>query len=255
MIKDLRNYMQQYVALGKPIYYKNLYIHSFTVEDYFLFNDVVESILIEKDKIPDIEVIKMSYLKFLATRAFVSQNIIKGNITEGDMWKYRFFTLLSKAFMVEPKEISLVEDGGLPVIYIGKEKITSEDFDEIRKIICIQNIYGYDDIEMSEDVKQAVSEYYSIKNKSMVKLTLDDKISIIMAKSNRSQRDINELSLVRFETIFSKMVEEDEYIVAKIAESNGCKFDKPVEHWVYKKKTEKYAEAFSSLDEFKSKII
>ena len=49
----------------EPIPYKELLIYPVTMKDYLEFHWLVSCLLIDKNSIPDINVISMSYLRFL----------------------------------------------------------------------------------------------------------------------------------------------------------------------------------------------
>ena len=61
----IKEYIESYVAFGKPVPYCGLQIKPILVKDFYQFRDAQNVLKIEKNKIPNIEIIQMTYLRFL----------------------------------------------------------------------------------------------------------------------------------------------------------------------------------------------
>lgn len=246
MIQNVKEYVEQYTIFSEPIPYKDLELYPIMVKDYLVFDSCVDILQIEKNKIPDIKVIQMSYLKFLILKLFKDDSPSMINeLTNGELYEYKFVKLLSLIFHVEENEVIFGQYGnGLVGIKIKDVEISHQEFDEIRKIILFQNIYDYDDIEMSDDFKRVVSEYYQEKNKNIISPTLEDKIDVIITKTSLNEEQIKNMSYRRFCRIFDRVRDEIDYIVG----SNGYTRKEPPEHWIYRQKKEKYGEVFAGSE-------
>ena len=64
---NIKEYVDKYVTLQKPVPLYNLQIRPVLVRDFFQFNNAKDVLNIEKNKIPNIEIIQMTYLRFLLT--------------------------------------------------------------------------------------------------------------------------------------------------------------------------------------------
>ena len=62
---NIKEYIERYVAFGKAIPYDGLKIRPVLVKDFYHFRDAQNVLKIDKNKIPDIEIIQMTYLRFL----------------------------------------------------------------------------------------------------------------------------------------------------------------------------------------------
>ena len=62
---NIKEYIESYVAFGKAIPYNGLKIRPILVKDFYQFRDAQNVLKIDKNKIPDIEIIQMTYLRFL----------------------------------------------------------------------------------------------------------------------------------------------------------------------------------------------
>lgn len=243
MIQDVKKYIEPYVTFSEPIPYKNLYIYPIKLNKYYEFISCVDILLFEKNKIPDINIIQMSYLKFLATKLINNEEMFDDKIKKGDIYSFKFFSLMALVFNVDISKINIAIDKN-DVVYlkVDDEIFTAQEFDDIKKIILFQNLNDYDDVQMSDDYKKVIEEYYSIKNKGMIVPTLEDKIDAVMAKTSYNEKSIKELTYRRFCRIFDKVVSYTEYVVG----CNGYTRKEPPENWIYKTNKQKYSEVFGS---------
>lgn len=263
---DIEDFISKYVSLDIPIPYKDLFIYPVKVEDSFDFMSYCGIFLIDKNSIPNIEIIKMSYLKFLLSLIMDEKN--------GSLWAESFLKTISICLNIKydkdllrygAKMGELLFDG-----YVDKEiicfngynlsfvlqnenvslvindcQITSREFEEIKRLMMYQNIVDYDDRQMNPAIREAIDKYYKSKNEGIRNPTIEDKISVIIANTGMKQETINNMSYRKFEQVFCKIVEKQDYLVGKIAEMQGC-LKTPVEHWIYKSKKDRYSEAFTS---------
>ena len=117
-----------------------------------------------------------------------------------------------------------------------------------------QNVLDYTDRYIDPDVRRAVNEYYRLKNKDAKIVPLEHKITCVQLKTGMTKGAIGDLTIRNFYQLFDTLVDESDYIAAKTAEFNGVQFKSPIEHWAYKARKDRYAEAFSDADAFVDKI-
>lgn len=250
-MQDVKSFIEPYVTLDKPIPFKDdLKIHPIKVEDYYLFNSTVDIFAIEKNRIPEVRIIQMNYLQFIVQELFSSTKSFN-NYKAGDLWNYKFFTLLSLIFKVDIDNIFIKKDEkDRFFININDTLIDYKEFDRIRKIVFFQNIYDYEDIEMSEDFRRVVEKYFALRNKGMRPLTLEDKIDTILSSTAFTMEDILNMTYRRFCRIFQKTVDKIEYIVG----CYGYTRKEVPEHWIYKKDKGKYDMVVTDANSFTDKL-
>ncbi|MGL5719112.1 MAG: hypothetical protein ACRCX2_39290 [Paraclostridium sp.] len=265
---DVKEYVSKYVALSKPIPFCGLKIKPIKVRDSMEFLEAGALFQFEKNKIPDLEIIKMTYLDFLFKKILPSKDYLNEFMKILNMClsveedEDCFNTLYPRGYIYIDGEFARVN--GYNVFFMQEEesiamvvdnkKISWRDFDEFREIIMFQNLRDYDNVQMSDDVKEALDEYYKIKNKDIIPPDMGYKISVVMMKSSFSEDQVLDMTFYRFQEIFDLILEEQDYTISKLAEYMGNKFEKKIEHWVFKKKKDKYADAFVSADGYKNKI-
>ena len=64
-MENVKEYVEKFTTFGDPVDFKGLKIKPITVRDSERFLDAVDVFKIEKNKIPDVSIIQMSYLEFL----------------------------------------------------------------------------------------------------------------------------------------------------------------------------------------------
>ena len=276
---NIKEYVDKYVTLQKPVPLYNLQIRPVLVRDFFQFNNAKDVLNIEKNKIPNIEIIQMTYLRFLLTI-----------IIEQDGFKEDFLTILALSLGVkydatkrnpsfEPNEIltqqtrkgesevwingwdvrfRFNEDKVVLCLYDDEDLVEIDDaqFDDLRKVILFQNIYKYDDTEMSDDFRRVVEEYYRLKNKGIVLPTLEDRLMAVCVSSAYKLEELYTMPLRLFDALLEYSVDKLEYQVNKLIVNlaQGKVEGLHLSHWVYKTKKDKYSEIFTDAQDLVKKV-
>ena len=276
---NIKEYVDKYATLQKPVPLYNLQIKPVLVRDFFQFNNAKDVLNIEKNKIPNIEIIQMTYLRFLLTI-----------MIEQDGFKEDFLTILALSLGVkydatkrnpsfEPNEIltqqtrkgesevwingwdvrfRLNDDKVVLCLYDDEDLVEIDDaqFDELRKVILFQNIYKYDDTEMSDDFRRVVEEYYRLKNKDIVLPSLEDRLMAVCVSSAYKLEELYTMPLRLFDALLEYSVDKLEYQVNKLIVNlaQGKVEGLHLSHWVYKTKKDKYSEIFTDAQDLVKKV-
>lgn len=256
MIQDVKELVARYSSVDEPVPYKGLSIYPIYVKNYYDFGISYDVLLIDKNAIPDIEVIQMSYLDFLFKKLMVDETKIdeKSNVTVGMIYVSKLTTLLTNCFHVDGSEIKVRMQDNHIILTIKDVDINSMEFEDIKRIILYQNIYDYSDEYVDPDVKKAIDEYYRIKNKGIKMPDLETKMAALTAMIGLTKKNMLDMTYREFEYVFHIATQKQDYEINKTAEMSGMvKFEKPIEHWIYQQKKDRYADAFTNFDEFKKK--
>ena len=70
MIQNVREYVEPFVTLGIPIEYEKIQLFPFTVAQWYDFSCTIDVFTINKNEIPDIKIIQMSYLQYIVEILF-----------------------------------------------------------------------------------------------------------------------------------------------------------------------------------------
>lgn len=253
--------LNHYITLGLPVPFKDWEIFPIKVKDNYKWSDSVDILTIEKNTINDVKIIQMSYLDFV---------IMLGVNDNSYLTKLK--TILELCLGIKDCAIDLKidnntvigliitpyiinKDGEEEKDYFQSKEITAEDFDEIKRIILFQNIYDYSDEYIDPDVKKAIDEYYSVSNRNTPQVSMEDKIITVLSSTAITKQELLEMPLRHFYLLFNTVVDKVDYTIMQLADCfPDVKFKKPIEHWVYKQKHDKYKEAFVDYDAMASKI-
>lgn len=184
---------------GKPRSYKNrLLIHPVKMRDAFEFYQCVQVLNISQADTNNVDIMEMSYLKFLLVLS-----ASKGN----EIVSEKLAKLLKLVFHAEKINLDVNDKGKYSLILDDDSRISEFDFSKIRTIISEQNMVDLDDDDVNPEVKAKLKESRefmakrSTKPASLtqrilayqyeMKLTIDQVMDMTLYQFNRSLETIN----------------------------------------------------------------
>ena len=225
-----KNYYEEF-TFDDRIDYKGLLLYPVSIRKINKFLQSSSVIRIQKEYIPDKEIIKMSYLKFLMT------NIDKEKEEYGESLT---FDLLALCFMIcmRIEEISIRlfidEDGKAKLILNGVE-IDENEFDYLRKLILYQNLPNYDDELMNPDLKNDLEQSDKIKNGGEETEDFEHLIANLVIGTGMNIDDVKNLPIRKFYIIGQVMDRKLHYSIYKQASVGGfVEFKQPITHYLKK---------------------
>lgn len=267
------NYLKRkYFEYGRPIPYKDLYIHPATVEEYYEFHGVIGCILLKKNRDP--KGIAMSELDY-----FLYQN----DLFPDEMYFFKFCELCKICFHIQAgmfcpccsfnynieetldlidsfrqknkgkkKEFFLkcpkckgkmtetirfwVDENNKAFIGIKNSILDKNDFKELKTIIAKQNILDYDDKYIDPDLEEDQKEAEKIKSKGVEFPSLEKQKSCIMASTSYKSEELNKMTIREFAMLLKTIDDKLHYQIYKTGESSGAvTFKNGLDHWIYKK--------------------
>lgn len=225
-----KNYYDE-LTFDDPIDYKGLLLYPVSIRKINKFLQSSSVLRIQKEYIPDKEIIKMSYLKFLMT------NIDKEKEEYGESLT---FDLLALCFMIcmRIEEISIRlfidEDGKTKLILNGVE-IDENEFDYLRKLILYQNLPNYDDELMNPDLKNDLEQADKIKNGCEETEDFEHLIANLVIGTGMNIDDVKNLPIRKFYIIGQVMDRKLHYSIYKQASVGGfVEFKQPITHYLKK---------------------
>ena len=209
-------------------------IYPVKVKDYPKYLKSVNVLQIDKNKINDVKVIQMSYLQFLMEVVLKNEmyqqmlyNVL--SLSLGDKYDYKIIRDNNKYFLCLMLNEEMVA------------KVSSKEFNKISDIIIHYNDRTYDGIEISEDLRKVMEEYYSIKFRNQHYPSLEEKKAFVSAKNGMTLNEINQMSYRYFDFIYDSCVSNDLYFAKKMIQaSEKYKVDEDVVHPLFDKKASKF---------------
>lgn len=269
---DINKEIERYRAFDEPIPYNGLLIYPIKAKDYYEFISCLDILDIQKNKIPDVKIIQMSYLEF-----------VFGLILNDIEWRKKFISIITLCFHAELEKCdnNRIEKGafwnelgkngelvfhlnGYSIDFIEREnelklclkglEFNALDFDALIKYIHYQNIYDYFDEFVSEDVQEVVEKFYAMKNKGVKPPTFEEKVITIMSELGKTKQEIGDMSMISIEQLFRTILKHTDYVVEHTYRANTMTDKKlpDIEHWAYKSNKERFADVFVNAETFKN---
>ena len=241
---DIDHLTRTYFYFDKPVefFLKNnqkIFIYPIQLKDSEFFLSSINILTVNKNSLPDVKIIQMSYLEFISV--FLLKN--KENL-------YKFINLLYLSLHFNKPQFNY-NDRKKIYLYDSEKDIciSSKEFDDIKKIILYQNIIGYDDNYINPDLKEAMDDVDRLKNKDYIPPSLERKIAIISSHTGITKKEQLEMTLRSHSLLFEEVVEEVEFsTIRPIALYSGNGHE--LEHWIYKKKKNKLNDYITSVNEY-----
>lgn len=273
-MENVKEYVEKFTTFGDPVDFKGLKIKPITVRDAEEFLDAVEIFKIEKNKIPNVEIIQMSYLEFLMGMLAIDESYRNAflwlihttlgmeysdaNRIDGDT--YAPNELLAQSisdnnafYYINGWDLEVIIKKGRASIRLMDTTLNASEFDTFRKIILFQNIDGYDDIEMSEDFRRVIEQYYALKFKGIHDPTLEEKMMAVMVSTSYTMDSLIKMPYRTFDKLFDCSIKKVDYMATKMLEPH-LKEGHSIDHWVFYPERDKYANIFGDAQELAKKV-
>lgn len=233
-----------YFYWDKPVEYvidgNVLNIYPVKYKDSELFLASASVITFDKDSIPDVEVIQMSYLEF----------VVKYLFQHDETAKARLVNIFSLCLHMD--DVCLyVDNFGKPYLSDSKQSviITPKKFNDIRRIIMYQNIPDYDDEYINPELKADMAETDAVRGMGLKPLTAEEKMAKVTVHSGIDKSVQMEWTMRYHAIIFRDVCGESEFNVTYPIALYTGKANK-VPHWIFRKKTGRFDGYITSRGEF-----
>ena len=254
---DRNELFGKYIAFDKPVPYKDFMIYPVRMKDSWEASVPIGLLELDKNSMGSIELIQMPHMIF-----WINMLMRQGGGLDTIEWFLRTILNIDNDDIIQLtydlKEIRI----GTPIgntrdgyAILGEDyrTITCDDFDEIKRIVCFQNIIDYTDEYISPVVRQATEDYFRLINNGK-SASLDHKVRCMALAIGVSKEAIGEMTMRDFHLMYESLSNKNEYEALRIAEANGAKFKQPLESWLYREHKNKYEQAFCDADSFESYI-
>lgn len=236
----------------EPIPYKELLIYPVTMKDYLEFHLAVSCLLIDKNSIPDVNIISMSYLRFLYYQSLENK----------EPYIYMIKVLLCLVLHIDiDEEINFyVDDKNKAFFKVRGVEYNADDFDNIAKIIFEQNCITPIDETIQKEVRDALEkaeEYKQRQNKQKM-CSLEEQMICVLISTSLKMNDIYNLTIRKFEKILQRVDAKLHYEIYLNASMSGFvkfKDEGAIQHWMNDlSKDDKYSDVKVDMDTMRNKI-
>lgn len=244
-----------FLIYNKPFKYNDdITLYPVTMNDVMLFQSISKSITVRKDSIfRSKKIIKMNYIDFLF---YSFRNVeLEMEYEISGLSHYLFYFIELIKLCCKNPEVRLGE--GFNQLYINNTLLTPEIFNDLRRIIIIQNGIDFDiDEFLNADTEQRLLKAQKDQNKNADKADIEDYIdSLVIAMSTTEDRIMN-MTIRKFWRYVKRYQLYEGYTIAKTGECSGMvSFKEPIKYWMVSlDEDDKYKDYKADEKTLKSKI-
>lgn len=242
---DIEYYKHKYFIFDKPCIYKKnnkeFTLYPVSLEDSEDFLKASQIISIDKNSLSSVEIIQMTYLKFICSVLFRNKN----NIND-------FVTILRLSLHMYNPKIGI--DANNKYVIFDEDadiSIAEREFEDIRRLILYQNIVSFDDSYIDPDLKKAIDETNKLRNKDIDFPDIERKMAIITSHCGISKLDQQKMTYRAHTMLWNEVCSDIDFSTTRaVALFSGEK----TEHWIYKKKKDKLDDYIISGEKFADKL-
>ena len=248
---DVKKQYIKELYFDQPIVYKNLSIYPVTMKDYLDFHWLVSCLLIDKNSIPDVNIISMSYLKFLYYQSS----------SQDKPYVYMLKALLCMVLHLDLNyEIRFYINNDKAFFNIDNVEYNSADFDNIVDIIFEQNCISHIDESIQKELRdefERAQRYRQQQNNQKI-CSLEEQMICVMISTPLDMESIYKLTIRKFEKILQRVDAKMHYQIYLSASMSGMvefKNKDAIKYWMSDlSKDDNYSDVKVDMDDMKNKI-
>jgi hypothetical protein len=216
-----KTYVPENDLWGFPQEYKGVKFYPLKINETEYLNILYSIFSYPKNYIPDKQILKMSYLKFIL---YIVQLSIS---SDGNEIRDNLVKFLKHVTKNEDVAIAFISSGG-PInnldaivikLKIGDVVFMEHDFENIREIILEQNCIGIDYVEQYHpELEKKLQDSKQSENSG---ITFTDEILIFCALTRKSIFELSEYTIFQFTNQFEHLMTLQDYIMYKPLEVSG----------------------------------
>lgn len=238
------------------VYNDHITLHPVRMKDSLDFQVFQLAITARKDSIfPRKDVIKMGYWDFIKETAINPDNFQSKDLPLVSLYYSFILTMLPK---ICGKDADIEYSTSTLDMYINGELITNEIFDDIRRIIILQNDIDFDiDEFMNIDTVKALEkarEFEAKKNKETS--DIEDYIDSLVIELRTTNEYVMNLTVRKFWRYIKRVNKHEQYEACLNGQMSGmATFKEPIEHWMTSIEVkDKYEDLKTDEGELREKI-
>ena len=246
-----------YLIYNKEVKYnEHITLYPIKMKDIITFQQYQMALTLRKDAIfQDKQIIKMGYLEFIKYACRNDELAQKYNMP---LLPFYYDFIIGVLQLTCGEDVEIKYNTSTLDFSINDFLITDEVFDDLRKIIIIQNDIDFDiDEFMNIDTVKALEkarEFEAKKNKE--KADIEDYIDSIIIGLKVTEDYVSNLTIRKFWRYIKRINKHEEYEACRSGQMSGMvTFKEPIQHWMTSiEVTDKYENLKTDEEELRSKI-
>jgi len=224
------------------------------MRDIISFQILSPSIIVRKNStFHDKKIIKMTYLDFLSY--CVNHKELEEEYKIPGLSEYYFYAIQLLQLCCKDSKIELNQQTGQ--LFINGGLITPRIFDDLRRIIIIQNDIDFDiDEFLNYDTEQRLLKAQKDFDKDKGQADIEDYIDSLVIAMNTTEDRVMNMTIRKFWRYIKRYQLHENYTILKAGECSGMvSFKEPVRHWMVSlEQDDKYKHLKTDENELRSKI-
>ena len=246
-----------YLIYNKEVKYNDsITLYPIKMKNIIEFQQYQIALTLRKDAIfMNKEIIKMGYWDFIK---FAFRNDELANEYNMPLLPFYYDFVLGLLQLTCGDDVDIKYNSSTLDISINDFQITNEVFDDLRKIIIVQNDIDFDiDEFMNIDTVKALEkarEFETKKNKE--KSDIEDYIDSLIIELRVTEEYVSNMTIRKFWRYIKRINKHEEYEACRSGQMSGMvTFKEPIQHWMTSiEVTDKYENLKTDEDELRSKI-
>lgn len=246
-----------YLIYNKEVKYnEHITLYPIKMKDIITFQQYQMALTLRKDAIfQDKQIIKMGYLEFIKYACRNDELAQKYNMP---LLPFYYDFIIGVLQLTCGEDVEIKYNTSTLDFSINDFLITDEVFDDLRKIIIIQNDIDFDiDEFMNIDTVKALEkarEFEAKKNKE--KADIEDYIDSLIIGMKVTEEYVSNLTIRKFWRYIKRINKHEEYEACRSGQMSGMvTFKEPIQHWMTSiEVTDKYENLKTDEEELRSKI-
>lgn len=246
-----------YLIYNKEVKYnEHITLYPIKMKDIITFQQYQMALTLRKDAIfQDKQIIKMGYLEFIKYACRNDELAQKYNMP---LLPFYYDFIIGVLQLTCGEDVEIKYNTSTLDFSINDFLVTDEVFDDLRKIIIIQNDIDFDiDEFMNIDTVKALEkarEFEAKKNKE--KADIEDYIDSMIIGLKVTEDYVSNLTIRKFWRYIKRINKHEEYEACRSGQMSGMvTFKEPIQHWMTSiEVTDKYENLKTDEDELRSKI-
>lgn len=240
---------------NKPFQYNDqIILYPVKMKDIVLFQMLSQSITLRKNSVfHNKSIIKMSYLEFLFY-CFQKKELEQEYAIDG---LANYILLAIELIKLCCQDAKVTVDQRTGNLYINETLITPQVFDDLRRIIIIQNDIDFDvDDFLNYDTEKRLLKARNDISKTEEKANIEDYIDSLVIAMNTTEERIMNMTVRKFWRYIKRYQLHEGYTIAKTGECSGMiSFKEPIKHWMVSlDESDKYKDLKADENSLKGKI-
>lgn len=247
----------QYIIFNKEIKYNDfITLYPVRMKDIISFQQYQSSITLRKDSIfQEKQIIKMGYFEFIK---YAYRNEELALLYKMPLLPFYYDFIIGLLQLVCDENAQIKYNPTTLDIMINEFEITDKVFDDLRKIIIIQNDIDFDiDEFMNIDTINALEKAREFeKKKNKEKSDIEDYIDSLIVGLRVTEEYVSNLTIRKFWRYIKRLNKHENYEACLSGQMSGMvTFKEPIQHWMTSIEVEdKYEDLKADEEELRGKI-